>query len=72
MDFRDFEENRFGYLRNLSQEELKEIIRECENDMELYEEAEGEVKSSLEGDRNLAEDILQFIDKNNLINKKTL
>ena len=68
----NFEENRFGYLRNLSEEELKEVIRNCEDDIQLYEDSKGEMKSSLEADRNLAVAIINFIDKNNLLHKKTL
>lgn len=68
----DYEEKRFGYLKNCSQEELKEIKAKCEDDMQLYEDSEGEVKSSLENDRNRAEDVLNYIEKNNLIKGKSL
>lgn len=72
MNNMDYEENRFGYLKELSQEELKDIIIDCEDDIQCYEDATGIAKSSLEVDRNRAVAVLDYIDKNNLIKKKTL
>ena len=44
----DFEERRFGYLKTLSKEELKGIIKECMYDIEKYDQAREEKISSEE------------------------
>ena len=56
----DFEENRFGYLKNLSQEELLEELADLKDDIERYHEARenkvtGEELKTLEQDFNYAE-----------------
>ena len=56
----DFEENRFGYLKNLSQEELFKELADLEDDKERYHEARenkvtGEELKTLEQDFNYAE-----------------
>ena len=70
MERADYEENRFGYLRSYSQEELKALKAEMEEEIQWYEDSKGVSKSSLESDRNRADDILEYIEKNKLIKEK--
>lgn len=64
----DFEENRFGYLKNLSQEELLEELADLEDDIERYHEARenkvtGEELDTLEQDFNYAMSKVRYMSK---------
>lgn len=66
--YNDFEENRFGYLKNLSQEELLEELADIKDDIERYHEARenkvtGEELETLEQDFNYAMSKVRYMSK---------
>ena len=61
------EDTRFSYLKDMSQEELEALKKECEDEMDYYDEASRKEQSDLEYDRNRAKAVNDYIEKNNLI-----
>ncbi len=71
----DFEERRFAYLKTLSKEELKGIIKECMYDIEKYDQAREEKISSeelseLEIDYNHSMSRVRYLKKIGLFNEE--
>ena len=72
----DFEERRFGYLKTLSKEELRGIIKECLADIEKYNKAREEKISSeelseLEIDYNHSMSRVRYLNKIGLFKEDT-
>lgn len=61
------EDTRFSYLKDMSQEELEALKKECEDEMDYYKKASRKEQSDLEYDRNRAKAVNDYIEKNNLI-----
>ena len=61
------EDTRFSYLKDMSQEELVTLKKECEDEMDYYKKASRKEQSDLEYDRNRAKAVNDYIEKNNLI-----
>ena len=67
------EDTRFSYLKDMSQEELEALKKECEDEIDYYKKASRKEQSDLEYDRNRAKAVNDYIEKNNLIkNEKKL
>lgn len=81
MSYNEEIENRFGYLKKLSQEEFLEELADLKDDIERYHEARenkvtGEELETLEQDFNLAMSKVRYMSNNGLLPedkpKKTL
>lgn len=66
-------EARFGYLRELTHDELAAIVEECREDIDLYK-AMGDSKTKKiptieESDVSYAKDLLYYVEKHKLLVK---
>lgn len=72
MGYNEEMENRFGYLKNLSQEEFLEELADIKDDIERYHEARenrvtGEELDTLEQDFNYAMSKIRYMSNNGLL-----
>jgi hypothetical protein len=71
MAYTDPNENIYGYIKELSHEELIKLIAKFNEDIEDYENAStSEIKNDYASDRDYAVHALEYIDKHGLRPKK--
>ena len=67
MAYIDPQENIYGYIKELSHEELLQLIEKCNEDIEDYENAPtSEIKNDYAKDRDYAVHALEYIDRHGL------